>query len=190
MKEPRRDAIYDVKIETPEGVLVSLTNADYDTAYTACKATQDSSRDQQLLDFLGTCMRSFGFSGASGKGYRVRISARLPKTDTGEKQTCGRRMADYEPWKREEGLDTWNLIGKDRVCSFCGSLHPDRVIELIKEHGWAIVGRSTKSYKIYINQPNVPNASFGGIKYYRHHDTDKFIEDWNALVQLAQTATV
>lgn len=182
MREPRKDAIYDVEIKTPDGILVSLIKTDFDTAWAACNAIQESSKDEQLLKHLGDVIRLFGFMGYyGGNGYSIRVSASLPRIETGEKQTCGRRMADFGPWQREENLDTWCLIGNDKICSFCGSLHPDRVIELIKEHGWGIVERSTKSYKIYINQPNVPNASFGGIKYYRHHDTDKFIEDWNAL---------
>jgi len=183
--EPRKDALYDVEIKGPAGTLVSLKGADFDTAFAACKAIQDSTRDEKLLNDLNVCMRSFGFCGTSGRGYSVRISARMPRSETGEKQTCPRRLADIGPWERSRDLDTWHLVGKDKICSFCGSLHPDRVIELIKQHGFKIVDRSTKSYKMYINQPNVPNASFGGIKYYRYHDTEKFIDDWNSLITLA-----
>lgn len=186
--ELRKDAIYNVKISTPTGTLIELQGADADTAFSACEALRQSTKDDKLREALDTCMRGFGVSGYFGNGYSVSISARLPRTDTGERQTCGRRMTDFGNWERAEGLDTWNLIGKDRVCSFCGSLHPDRVIELIKEHGWGVIGRTDKGYKFYVHQPNVPNASFGGIKYYRFHDTPEFIEQWNELVGLKQAA--
>lgn len=74
------------------------------------------------------------------------------------RQTCPRRMADLGPWQREEGLDEWRadrgVIGQGKVglsCSFCGSLHPDRFMELVRE-GW-IVGPTDKSYKAYLGKP-------------------------------------
>lgn len=181
MSEPRRDAIYDVKITSP-GVVFELTKTDYDTAFNICKTLMDSTPDQKLKDYLAECLRSFGFSGLSADPYSIRISAKLPETETGEIQTCGRRMADFGNWERKPDLDTWRLIGKDRICSFCGSLHPDRVIELIKEHGMEVIDPSTKSYKFYIRQPNVPNSSFGGIKYYRFHDTPEFVKELKELI--------
>lgn len=36
-------------------------------------------------------------------------------------------------------------------CSFCGSLHPDRFMELVRE-GW-IVGPTDKGYKAYLSRP-------------------------------------
>jgi hypothetical protein len=76
-----------------------------------------------------------------------------------ERQTCPRRMSEYGPWQREEGQDTWTtghgVIGQDRVglsCSFCGSLHPDRFMELVRE-GWT-VGPTDKNYKAYLGRPH------------------------------------
>ncbi len=77
-----------------------------------------------------------------------------------------------------------NLVGEDLCCSFCGSLNPDRVIDLIKQYGFSIINPSTKSYKWYVERLHIPNASFGGIKYYRWHDDEKFIKDYNDLVTL------
>lgn len=75
-----------------------------------------------------------------------------------EAQTCPRRMAESGPWDRAEGLDRWETghgtVGQDTVgvsCSFCGSLNPDRFLELVRE-GW-IVGPTDKSYKVYLDQP-------------------------------------
>ncbi len=74
------------------------------------------------------------------------------------KQTCPRRVSDIGPWERAEGLDEWRedrgLAGQNRVglsCSFCGSLHPDRFMELVRE-GW-VVGPTDKSYKAYLGRP-------------------------------------
>lgn len=74
------------------------------------------------------------------------------------KQTCPRRMTDWGPWQREEDLDTWDLkhgvIGQGDIgpgCSFCGSLHPDRFMELVRG-GW-VVGPTDKSYKAYLGKP-------------------------------------
>ncbi len=73
-------------------------------------------------------------------------------------QTCPRRLSDFGPWERAEGLDTWTtghgLVGQDNVgpsCSFCGSLHPDRFMELIRD-GW-VVGPTDKNYKAYLASP-------------------------------------
>ncbi len=186
--EHRKDAQYDVEIKSPAGIHVSLKATDYDTAYSAVKSLQDSTKDDKLREMLESSVRSFGFSGVSHGEYRVHISASLPRTDTGEKQTCGRRMTEVGPWDRKEDLDTWEMRGKDKCCSFCGSLHPDRVLELVREHGISIIGTTTKGYKWYVHQPNVPNASFGGIKYYRQHDTQEFLDELNKLIDAEKVA--
>lgn len=80
------------------------------------------------------------------------------------RHTCPRRhengMADPNSPFVGSGadLDTWTtghgLIGQEAAgqsCSYCGSLHPDRFMELVRE-GW-IVGPTDKSYKAYISRP-------------------------------------
>lgn len=76
----------------------------------------------------------------------------------GEAQTCPRRVADWGPWPKTEGIDSWEpghgVIGQDKVglsCSFCGSLHPVRFMELVRA-GW-VVGPTDKNYKAYLGQP-------------------------------------
>lgn len=69
-------------------------------------------------------------------------------------QTCPRRMLDMGPWERAENLDSWDIRGSDAIgpaCSFCGSLHPDRFMELVRQ-GW-VVGPTDKSYKAYLSKP-------------------------------------
>lgn len=75
-----------------------------------------------------------------------------------EVQTCPRRMSDLGPWERAEGLDSWTtghgLAGQENIgtsCSFCGSLHPDRFMGLVRD-GW-IVGPTDKNYKAYLDEP-------------------------------------
>ncbi len=53
------------------------------------------------------------------------------------------------------------------------------LIELIKEKGFGIIERSTKSYKWYV----------GNFKYYRMHDTAEFIEQYNTLSSQSQNQT-
>lgn len=98
---------------------------------------------------------------------------------TEEKLTCPRRMNELGPWEQKEGLDRWdaNRWGWDigdfshqltvpdhvgpgrqwqwpwqpRTCSFCGGVHPDDAIKLLKE-GWHVVS-TDKSYKRYLEPP-------------------------------------
>lgn len=87
---------------------------------------------------------------------------------------CGRRN-DIFAFNHgdDEQPDTWDW-GPDgnRTCSYCGSLHPDDLMKIcalvIDDDRYAIEG-TTKSYKVYIQQPGVRNASEGAIKFYMHH---------------------
>ncbi len=90
-----------------------------------------------------------------------------------EKQTCPRRMHDMGPWEYKHNLDTWQLVGGDRCCSFCGSLHPadfEQVCDqaITDETTW--IEQSDKGYKVYIRRAGISNASEGAIKYYKQHN--------------------
>lgn len=112
-----------------------------------------------------------------------------------QQQTCPRRMSDWGPWERAENLDTWTtghgVIGQDRVglsCSFCGSLNPDRFMELVRE-GW-VVGPTDKSYKAYLGRSAAdsnhagPESCSQEAKFYFQHlsaeQQAEFIELHNA----------
>lgn len=114
---------------------------------------------------------SFGFMGMSRDRNDVTVSSYMPRIAGTEKQTCPSRMNQVGPWKREENLDTWDMVGDDKVCNFCGGMHPERFIEILDEFGLDILDHSDKRYKIHIHRPGVTNAGHGGIKYYRWHDT-------------------
>ena len=86
---------------------------------------------------------------------------------TDEQLVCPRRAGippnpafpDHDKWE----TDRWNsphyeakwpeeLGEHPRTCSFCGCVHPEDAIDLIKNRGWEIEP-STKCYKWYINPP-------------------------------------
>ena len=104
-----------------------------------------------------------------------------------EPMTCGRRKYDqFAPGfpahkgHDQEGQDRWekHKSNGDRVCSFCGSLHPDDFFRLVHEAATAPILEyskmvriepSDKGYKVYVHQPGVRNAMEGGIKFYKQH---------------------
>lgn len=111
--------------------------------------------------------------GAAGKGVRMDMESkqitRPPNEDT---QTCPRRMNEWGPWDQKPDLDYWYRVGQDRVCSFCGSLHPSDFLSLMKraaEDDTCRIEPSTKGYKTYIYRDDVKDASQGGIKFYSQH---------------------
>lgn len=75
---------------------------------------------------------------------------------------CPRRTCEIGPWSIEEDdSDSWKENG---TCSFCGSLKPENVIELIKQGN--TITRTDKNYKIYLNMKDAPNGS--GKVYLQH----------------------
>ena len=89
------------------------------------------------------------------------------------RMTCRSRMEQRGPWEYREGLDTWEYCPNgDRTCSFCGSLHPEDFLALVRlaAEGQPVeIEPSDKSYKIYVGRRTVRNASEGGIKFYTWH---------------------
>jgi hypothetical protein len=91
---------------------------------------------------------------------------------------CGSRgenlaMFRYGNDGGKELPDTWDRGPDDnRTCSYCGSIHPDDLMKICRktlvDERYGIEG-TTKSYKVYVRQPGVRNASEGAIKFYMHH---------------------
>lgn len=85
-------------------------------------------------------------------------------------------MGDHFPgpdhWQKFKAID-------NRVCSYCGSLHPEDMFRLVKEsanaptdadyHSVVEIEASDKPYKVYVHQPGVRNAHEGAIKFYMPH---------------------
>lgn len=90
------------------------------------------------------------------------------------RQRCGRRDDVFvRQANRNQLPDTWDWMPDgNRTCSFCGSIHPDDLMAICKkaltDERYSVEG-TTKSYKVYLRQPGVRNASEGAIKFYMHH---------------------
>lgn len=175
---------YDIKIETPTFKVEKTSLTEQELNQEIDTILKENPNDELLKDKIQGIKTKdgFGFCSTMGDGYDVGVSRYMPRVKTGEKQTCGRRMNDFGGQNRTEMLDEWISIGDDKVCSYCGSLHPERVIELIKQHGIGIIARTDKDYKVYIERKDVPNASHGGIKYYMQHNTPEFVSAYNELI--------
>jgi hypothetical protein len=91
---------------------------------------------------------------------------------------CGRRSESWFSQSKAFGgdkplPDTWDMEPDgNRTCSYCGSIHPDDLMEICRkalvDERYGIEG-TTKSYKVYVQQPGVRNAAEGAIKFYMHH---------------------
>lgn len=78
--------------------------------------------------------------------------------------------------------DRWDIreIPGIRYCSYCGSIHPDDLIKLIREHSFGIIQKTDKSYKWYIRIPGHEGVC---VKYYRSHDEiSDFVNKYNKLL--------
>lgn len=80
--------------------------------------------------------------------------------------------------------DRWDIDKNGlRTCSYCGSIHPNDLINLIKEHGIGIIEHTDKRYKWYIKA--TPNTEY--CKFYRYHEDEKFINEYNKLLDKNKT---
>ncbi len=91
-------------------------------------------------------------------------------------QTCPRRMNETGPWERTVNIDGWyTLPNGDRVCSFCGSLHPEDLEKVLDARiagdGNVHIEPCDKRYKIYIHREGIRNAAEGAINFYMQHLT-------------------
>lgn len=71
-----------------------------------------------------------------------------------------------------------------RTCGFCGSVHPDDLMVLVKL-GWTCE-MSTKSYKSYWHPPVNPNSVVPPVKLYSNHVTDQQAAELNRLLRAAR----
>lgn len=93
------------------------------------------------------------------------------------RQRCPRRDESVFGLTPGDNIDGWEEREKGLLfCSFCGSLHPDSVIKLLKDYGLRIIEPSTKNYKFYLN---VKGKTY---KYYRQHDTELFSKQMTELL--------
>ena len=92
---------------------------------------------------------------------------------------CKRGHGPDGPFKAPfNGEAHWRIEADgDRTCSYCGSLHPDDFLDIMRGYGEGKEGYNfsltDKSYKVYANRPGVRNAIDGGIKFYGAHAVDE-----------------
>ena len=93
-----------------------------------------------------------------------------------EKQECPRRAEgpmiteppDY--WRRTKKESWPKGIKKPRTCSFCGCIHPEDAITLVRDSNFTVES-TTKNYKWYLNPPHGQVAP--SFKLYRQHTTQE-----------------
>ncbi len=91
-----------------------------------------------------------------------------------------------------------------RTCSFCGGVHPDDVLTLLRDHAWESHG-TDKSYKKYLEPPgtraahqalmrtgqraaDAPRSPTPPAKVYLQHWTDEQMAHANTLIEARKTA--
>lgn len=83
-----------------------------------------------------------------------------------QKITCPRRMTEFGPWLRRDGLDRFDsrhgLPGDALNCSFCGSLDPETLLTWMSNG--ARITPTDKTYKLYISINNARDQKF----YFQH----------------------
>lgn len=87
---------------------------------------------------------------------------------------CGSRLQQRGTPPGGIVCDGWrDMPDGSRTCSYCGSLHEEDAIEIMEKYAAGEDGYkydpTTKNYKLYLNRPDVRNASEGGIKFYGWH---------------------
>ena len=151
------DLLFSINVNT-DGIIVNQKDLEFsEFAKTLCliygsSDKIDSHIDSGLLGYGGS-------SEISTSAYRKRIKGE-------EIHLCPRRE---ESLFTPSNMDSWDKIGEDRVCSYCGSLHPEDLNKLVKEQGIKVLETSSKLYKLYIKRPNIHNAGQGAIKFYKQH---------------------
>lgn len=134
----------------------------------------------------------FGFSGYSHGKFQYKVYG-YPKpvplaAKDSEEFLCPRRNEGV-PAFMEGKKDKWRMQGADPCCSYCGSIQPARLFELIEKHGIGIMSATDKNYKWYVNQPNVPNASYGAIKLYTPHLSKEDVDKLNEIMRSSRAGS-
>jgi hypothetical protein len=184
-----QDALFDIKIEyknrKPVFKTIKAKNVTFDQAKAYFEEANNLFKDDALwIKSYDNIMDDFGFVGICHGDLDIDCSAHAKVYFEKTKDplhTCPRRAEG--PLYKFDLEDNWNKIGVDRVCSFCGSMHPEDVLQLMRDGGVDRIQNTTKSYKFYIDRPEVPNAGFGAIKFYSMHFNAEQREEYNKLIK-------
>lgn len=190
-----RAIIRELRIKSDK-IDIKLENLPYLEGYKYVKDLVESHPDDE---FLQECWRDgdkrvFGFMGRGHGDKDWSIDVRMPEIKGTEKFVCPEGQSATMGWQKEHAENaTWDKRGDDRCCSYCGSIHPEDLMNLVKQYGLGIIGGTTKSYKWYVGinaqvrRPNIPNAGFGGIKFYKWHMTDELRDFINEEIKKIET---
>ncbi len=103
--------------------------------------------------------------------------------------TCPARVQQVGPWEHKECLDSWEKRGPDVCCSFCGAIHPEDFLAILKQAAdpasAVMIERATGKSKWYVHRAEVPTAAEGGIKTYGYH---LMHNQWSAEIQTVMLA--
>lgn len=88
--------------------------------------------------------------------------------------TCPRRMSEFGPWQRREGLDSFisahTRVAKALNCSFCGSLDPETCLTWMANGGR--ITPTDKPYKMLISIDKEREQKF----YFYHFNKEQQVQ--------------
>jgi hypothetical protein len=93
------------------------------------------------------------------------------------KHVCPRRREIGRIPSNYPDDDTWNQRDGFWHCSWCGSIHPDDLLQIMQTNGE--LGPTDKNYKVYVKTSDKRQSKF----YFQHLDVAqrlRFIELYNA----------
>lgn len=181
-----KNVLWSWSVESPSAA-ASVSGLDYDSAIAAWNAFRERVVDVKLGEMMDQVSKNFGMTVNYHGAYKIWTSAMMPTTVVSGVHWCPRRNEGGPgPGIAKDG-DTWEQFPNgQRVCSYCGSLHPDDMLALLNEHGLSCIDPSTKGYKWYLSEVcRATNASLGPIKYYRMHDTEALVAKVEELISQA-----
>ena len=133
-QEILKSAKFDVKIKTST-IDIDSKGLSYEAAALLVSSTVDNNIDDEWIrEAASKVIPNFGFTSYGNGQNTFDISAYKPFIKGTKKHTCPRRSEGPQYDKLNE--DTWDMRGDDPCCSYCGSIKPSHVLELIKQRGF------------------------------------------------------
>lgn len=62
------------------------------------------------------------------------------------------KLPEHDSWREEATRGATDEISTHRACSYCGSMHPDDLFEMIAKN--VELGPTDKNYKVYVGHMN------------------------------------
>lgn len=120
------------------------------------------------------CHSPATFFAAAREGNKMNSPFKIPTS-------CDNQEWRVAQWG-ERDSDRWpEGFPQPRTCSYCGSAHPEDLMELVKL-GW-VCEMSTKPYKSYWNPPKGQIGAIPPVKLYNNHVNQEWAEKVNAALR-------